>query len=558
MSTIDEINQVGDNYLRAYTLQNPVFATELGLPGVTALPDYTPDGYQGRRELAASTLAALAKVEPSDLTSRTVYASMQERLSTDRDLLDSQWWAREVSVIQSPQHEIKEGLDLMPKDSAKDWEAVLARLEAVSTAIAGYQESLQYGLSHGDVPAAHQVTQAARLASLTGGTPDDPGYFSQLVSTCQHKQLGTALARAADKAASAYHDLAAFLTSDYLTHCSPEDGVGEETWKLMCRRFNGREFDPRDAYDWGWEELARIVAEQHQEAAKIAPGLSLEQVFSLVAEDESRSVVGTRAFLTWNQNFLDQAVAALNGEYFDIAPAICHVEAMIAPPGGAAAPYYTGPSQDLSRPGRTWFPMIRGERVPLWDLVSTMYHEGVPGHHLQIGTITALGDRLGPFPRILGATSGHVEGWALYAERLMDELGFLEDPVYRLGMLSSQAMRAVRVVIDIGLHLGYSIPTSAPGNAPQQWTRSAALDYFRSITGAGQAFAESEIDRYLGYPAQATSYKLGERVWLNVREQVKKARGRKFSLKDFHRDALELGFVGLDSLEEALVTPWLT
>ena len=146
---------------------------------------------------------------------------------------------------------------------------------------------------------------------------------------------------------------------------------------------------------------------------------------------------------------------------------------MIAPPGGAAAMYYTGPSEDFSRPGRTWYPTMGKTRFPLWREVSICYHEGVPGHHLQVAQVRYLSDRLNRFQRLAGFTSGHGEGWALYAERLMGELGYLDNPAFELGMLSAQAMRAVRVIVDIGMHLELAIPaTSAttPGSAgPPSW-----------------------------------------------------------------------------------------
>ena len=153
------------------------------------------------------------------------------------------------------------------------------------------------------------------------------------------------------------------------------------------------------------------------------------------------------------------------------------VEAMIAPPGGAAAMYYTGPSEDFSRPGRTWYPTLGKTRFPLWGEVSICYHEGVPGHHLQIAQVRYLADTLSRYQRTLAGTSGHAEGWALYAERLMGELGYLDDPAYELGMLRAQAMRAVRVVVDIGMHLELAIPADERYHPGETWTPELALPF---------------------------------------------------------------------------------
>ncbi len=187
--------------------------------------------------------------------------------------------------------------------------------------------------------------------------------------------------------------------------------------------------------------------------------------------------------------------------HFDIPEPVKRVEAMIAPPGGAAAMYYTGPSEDFSRPGRTWYPTLGRTTFPLWGEVSICYHEGVPGHHLQIAQVRYLADTLTRYQRILAGSSGHAEGWALYAERLMGELGYLDDPAYELGMLRAQAMRAVRVIVDIGLHLGLAIPARR-GVQPRRGVdpRARAPVRDRAQLLPRRLHGQSEVDRYLGLP----------------------------------------------------------
>ncbi len=249
---------------------------------------------------------------------------------------------------------------------------------------------------------------------------------------------------------------------------------------------------------------------------------------------------------------LDQAVADLDGTHFDLAEPIRTVEARIAPPGSAAAPYYTQPAQGFTRPGRTWLPTLGRTRFPLWDLVSTWYHEGVPGHHLQYAQWTYLSGQLSVFQTSVGAISACTEGWALYAERLMDELGYLSDPGSRLGYLDAQSLRAIRVVVDIGMHLGLTVPADSPRFAGQAWTPELALEFIIGQTGRDPAFLRSEIVRYLGAPGQAISYKLGERGWLAGRDAARSARGAGFDLKSWHMGALSLGSVGLDDLPAEL------
>ena len=175
------------------------------------------------------------------------------------------------------------------------------------------------------------------------------------------------------------------------------------------------------------------------------------------------AVEGVEAIRERLQAMMDDAIAALDGTHFDLAEPVRRVEAMIAPPGSAAAPYYTGPRRTSPGPGRTWLPTLGRTRFPLWDLVSIWYHEGVPGHHLQLAQWAYVSGQLSTYQTSLGSVGANVEGWALYAERLMDELGYFTDPGERLGFLDAQQLRAVRVVIDIGMHLGLPIPDDAEG-----------------------------------------------------------------------------------------------
>jgi uncharacterized protein (DUF885 family) len=328
--------------------------------------------------------------------------------------------------------------------------------------------------------------------------------------------------------------------------------VGAERYRLWARTFTGTVLDLDDTYAWGWDELHRIEHAMAGVAERILPGQPVAAVIEHLEHDPTRTVEGEDALRGWLQELIDRTVDELDGTHFDIPPAIRRCEAMISPPGGAAAMYYTGPSEDLSRPGRTWYPTLGRTKFPLWGEVSTCYHEAVPGHHLQVATTRFLGERLDRFQRTIGWNSGHGEGWALYAERLMGELGYLEDPAFELGMLRAQAMRAMRVVVDLGLHLGLRIPTAEQFHPGEVWTPELALTFVLERSHYPEDFMASEVDRYLGWPGQAISYKVGERVWLRARDAARARAGSAFDLKAFHTFALELGPLGLDQLEEEL------
>lgn len=364
----------------------------------------------------------------------------------------------------------------------------------------------------------------------------------------------------AGRAARAYAATARWLTDVYLPRAEPRDFVGEERYVRAARGFLGDVIDLHDTYQWGWEEVWRIGEQMQAAAEQIAPGAGIAGAIAQLEADDARAIEGEDAFREWMQGTQDETMQRLNGEHFDIPEPVQRIEAMIAPPGGALAMYYTGPTEDFSRPGRTWYPTGGATRFPLWRELSVCYHEGVPGHHLQIGTTRWLGERLTRFQRLLAGTSGYVEGWALYAERLMDELGYFEDPAYRMGYLSSQGLRAARVVADIGMHLELEIPErerhatgelSALAGA-ERWRPKLALPFLIERSRFPQTMLASEVDRYLGWPGQAISYKVGERVWLETREARKQAEASSFNLKQFHQQALDLGPMGLAQLREEL------
>ena len=366
-----------------------------------------------------------------------------------------------------------------------------------------------------------------------------------------------AAARAADDAVA---ETRHFLRDEYADRAAgTPDAVGRERYALAVRRWTGSDLSGdgqlEDVYAWGWEEHWRILREQRAAAGEVLPGAAPGEARQWL-EEHGPAVVGVEAVRARLQQMMDDAVTALDGVHFDLADPVRRVEAMIAPPGTAAAPYYTSPTQDFSRPGRTWLPTLGRGRFPLWDLVSIWYHEGVPGHHLQLAQWTYLAGRLSTYQTSLGQVSANAEGWALYAERLMDELGYFPDPGERLGFLDEQQLRAMRVVVDIGMHLQLPIPGDADGALAAHrglpWTPEAARAFLGEHCGSPAALLDSEVVRYLGIPGQAIGYKLGERAWLAGRAAAQRARGADFDLKAWHMAALSQGSLGLDDLAAEL------
>jgi uncharacterized protein (DUF885 family) len=331
------------------------------------------------------------------------------------------------------------------------------------------------------------------------------------------------------------------------------DAVGEDVYRLWSRYFTGARLDLPEAYEWGWAEFSRIEAEMKQVANRIRSGATLAEAAAALDADPRYQVHGQDALQAWMQQLSDKALVDLRGVHFDIPDELMKLECRIAPPGGGVGAYYTGPTEDFTRPGRMWWSVPADkDEFSTWREVTTVYHEGVPGHHLQVATAVYQSAELNQFQRLMCWVSGHGEGWALYAERLMRELGYLDDQGDLLGMLDAQLFRAARVVVDIGMHLELPIPTGTGFHEGERWTPELGLEFMLTRTITDQAHVRDEIDRYLGWPGQAPSYKIGERLWLAAREDAARRGGDAFDLKEFHGQALRMGAMGLDTLRERL------
>lgn len=542
---------LSDSYIESLAALDPAAATYMGVPGYDHLmTDFSPTGHGAREDLARTTLRTLDATEVLNDDDRLAAGVLREQLQSELMSYDGGEHLRSIRPIAGDVEAARAIFDLMATDTAEDWTTIAARLSNVPQAFAGMRESWQLGLDRGIVTSRRQVLAQVEQLETWAGSNDGKsnGFFSSFVETASSvsgapiDELRTH-ARAASEAMRA---TAEFLRSTYLPHATEADGVGPDRHAIARRQFMGMMVDPEEAYAWGWEETMRLDAEIKRVGEIIAPGATPAQVRHLLDTDPARAVHGEDELRAWLQGLMDDAMSfLLTNNHFDIDPRIHTVEAMISPPGGAAAMYYTSPSEDFSRPGRTWYPVNGRTSIPKWGEPTTAYHEGVPGHHLQVGTAVVNKDRLSRVQRNT-FVSGHGEGWALYAERLMDEFGFLENPEYRLGYLYAQAFRAARVVVDIGVHCGYSIPASSSWRPGEKWTAEAMLEFMTERSSSDDEFNRSEVDRYLGWPGQAISYKLGERVWLQMRDEARAKHGAAFNLKDWHAEALNLGNLGLD------------
>ncbi|HEY3979997.1 MAG TPA: DUF885 domain-containing protein [Streptosporangiaceae bacterium] len=552
------VREIADSYVTALAELNPFVATRLGItPDEDRMPDLSPAGQAALDDLRRSTLAALDALPPGAAAAsddeRRCARLLRERLDAALAMSQAGEHLREVSNIFGSLQQVRSIFTLMPARTDGDWAVVARRMGAVPQALAGYAESLAAGADRGLFAAPRQVdTVAGQLGEwLAAGT--GAGWYAEFAAGADvPAALRADLDSAAAGAAAAVARLRDWMTADYLPRAAgTPDGMGEERYLRSARLWTGADLDLAETGEWGWSEYHRIRAEMQEEAGRVLPGAEPAEAMRYL-DEHGAAVDGVEQVRERLQQMMDDAIASLDGTHFDIAEPIRTVQAMIAPAGSAAAPYYSPPSQDFSRPGRTWLPTLGRTRFPEWNLISIWYHEGVPGHHLQLAQWVHVAGQLSRFQTGVGGVSACSEGWALYAERLMDELGYLKAPGARLGFLDAQMLRAVRIVIDLGMHLGLTVPGHSPVGAGQVWTPELAGEFFRASSGHDPAFIDSEIMRYLSAPGQAISYKLGERAWLAGREAARAARGASFDLKAWHMKALSLGSLGLDDLSDEL------
>jgi uncharacterized protein (DUF885 family) len=526
-----------DEYLTQWAALDPVAAGMRGLSGsFGAVTDYGPDGHAARAELISRTLTALSALPVTGDTDRLAALVLRERLEAQ-----SAWHAageplRELRAPIGRVSSVRDSVDLLPRGSDEAWRDIASRLEAVPVMFASWQASLDEGLRLGLPAARRQALGAAAQAEQYAAIRT----HDTLTASYGDGPLASELVAAADTAYLGYLELARYLREQYAPRAADADGVGADRYALGARLSLGAGLDAHEAYQWGWAELARIENELADEAALIRPGATVEEAAEALIGTEF--VEGEDAYQAWLQDRHDEAIDRLNGVVFDIPWPLRHIEAVLARGSASGAAYYTSPSEDFTRPGRTWWPLGGRQSFSTWSELTTVFHEGVPGHHLQEGAARLSGD-LSRFAKNT-FISGHGEGWALYAERLADELGWFSPPGSRLGMLSHSALRAARVVIDIGVHLDLPLPDGG------RWSFEKACDVLRERGRAEEYRVVPEVTRYFGWPGQAPSYKLGERAWLAARAEASSKPG--FDLKRWHTAALSLGPIGLDSLGREL------
>lgn len=534
----------------------PDVATEVGIAGYDdRWTDLSPDG-------AANSLATIRRLRgcvesisaPGSEWDRLAIELAKGTLDEEASYFEHEDHLWDLNSIASPLQGLRETWDHMPRKSDDDWINIIYRLERLPAALDGYRATLDEGRRRGMAVPERQIRAGVEQCRVSASADSR---FTRMLDEYENERAGVVvtarLEAAVTEARRAFSAFADYLADIYATDAAERDGVGEERYGRAAYRFLGTAIDPFETYSWGWDQIAELLAEMRAVGAGIKAGASIRDIKHMLTTDPERTVPDGEALSEFIQGRLDEALSRLAGAHFDVPEPIRKVNVNLAPPGGSLGAYYVGPSEDFHRPGSVWWSLAPDGPYPVFDEVSTAYHEGFPGHHLQVGVQMSLAEKLSRLHRLWVWKPGTGEGWALYAERFMYELGFFEKPDYVFGWLTGQMLRACRVVIDIGCHLDLKIPKGQNFHPGENWTFETAVELLEGYAQLGRSYAESEVTRYLGWPGQAISYKVGERMILDIRDELESRRGAAFDLKQFHARLLEVGPVGLDLLRSELV-----
>ena len=442
----------------------------------------------------------------------------------------------------------------MPFDSTKHYEDYIARLNQVPALLDKLTEVLRQGEKDKLMPPRFLLEKVVKQCEAIAEPAGEASAFGQPVAKfpdsvpeADRKRLHDAVVAAVDgKVRPAYRKLADFVARDYAPKGRTEPGMwalpnGDALYQFDVEQQTTTNKSPAEIHELGLAKVKRIEAEQ----AKIAQQLGYKDLAAMraaISTDPKVHATSRQQIVDLYKKYIAQMQPKLP-ELFGLLPKT-NVEVMpveeFREKEASGAQYNQG-TPDGKRPGRVYVNTGDFANRLTLNIETTAYHEGVPGHHMQIAIAQTLPD-LPPFRQQAGYTA-YIEGWALYSERLGKEVGFYQDPLSYFGHLSDELLRADRLVLDTGVHY-------------KHWTRQQMVDFFHEHSSQDEPSIQSETDRYIAYPGQALAYKLGQLKILELRERAKTELGDKFDIRHFHDEILNGGALPLDVLD-ARVTIWI-
>ena len=541
-----------------YTLRTqPEFATYVGDTRYNdRLGDYSPEAVAKDVEHAKEQLKLFEAIDTTGFPDGDALNQKLMVRALREDIEGAQFndWQMPVNQMNGPHLGLASMPRQMPFFSVKDYDNYISRLHQVPKALDQITSNMKLGMANHLMPPKFLLEKVAAEAQDIADATEDKSPFTQplqkfpaSISEAEQKRIREAVAKAVKTEVNpAYAKFAAFVKNDYAPRGRTEMGVwslpnGDARYQFLVKRLTTTGYTPEQIHQMGLKQVAELDA-QMLAIAKAQGYADIKSFNEHIRQDPKLHGTSGEQILGLYQHYTDQMYTKLPQLFgrlpktkLDVVP----MEAFRAP-NEVPADYSPG-TADGSRPGRINVNEYDPEHRLLLNVEAIGYHEGVPGHHLEFSISANLTD-IPPF-RKYNYLPAYSEGWALYSERLGKDVGFYQDPYSEYGRLGNEMWRSIRLVVDTGVHY-------------KHWTRQQMVDFFREHTAMDEPNIQTEVDRYIAWPAQALSYKMGQMEILALREQARQELGAKYDVKTFHDEVLSAGPLPLDVLH-ARVMEWI-
>jgi len=545
------LNAIFSDYWEDYLKHSPEFASTIGDKRYNdQLSDYSIDAYNDALERGRAFLVRLAQIDTAGMPDQEVLSKnlLMQQLIDNQEEAQFKPWEMPVNQFFGLQTDLPQLVTELTFTSAKDYDDYIARLGKIPHAFQQITDNMSLGMNDHREPPKYLLEKVlAQVNAIDGTTPDKSPFALPLeklpasVPPAQQasirKQVLDAISKQVDPA---YVRFGRFLQSEYIPNGRTEPGLwalpnGDAYYKFLVKESTTTDLTPAQIHQIGLEQ----VKQDEAQLLALAHKLGFADIQSLRAAVKNNPKLhptpkeqlldAYRGYLDRMRPKLPQLFGRLPKAPLVVKPVPAYMEK------DQAAAYYVPGTPDGSRPGTVYVNTYNYQSRSLAGVEVIAYHEGLPGHHLQI----SLAQELTGLPQFRKYTyfTAYTEGWGLYAEQLGKDVGFYQDPYSDYGRLEADLWRADRLVVDTGVH-------------SQHWTRPQMVDYFHQHSGLDETDVQSEVDRYIAWPAQALGYKIGQLKFLELRAKAKQDLGPKFDIRTFHDEVLDAGALPLDMLEQ--------
>ncbi len=547
------LNVVFDDYWEDNLKHSPEFASTIGDKRYNdKISDYSVKAFNEGLAREQSFLMRLAAIDTAGLTDQEKVSRelLLRHFAEDAEAADFKEWEMPLNQMEGIYTIYPRLVAQLSFTTVKDYDDWIARLHAIPRAFDQVTANMSIGVDDGRVPPKYLLEKALeQVKSLATQKPEDSPLAMPLKSfpagikpAEQERIKAEMLDALAKEVLPAYQRLARFLEVSYIPAGREQPGIsalpeGAKYYQFLIRQRTTTNLTVEQIHQIGLNEVKRDEAEMLVIAQKLGFAdlasfrASLKTNPKLHPASRETLLAAYSGYLTPMQAKLPQLFGRLPKAPFEVAPVPDYLEKNSAPA------YYEGGTPDGSRPGRLFIDTWDATDRNLYTVEVIAYHEGLPGHHLQISIAQELTD-VPAFRKFSGYTA-YAEGWGLYSERLGKDVGFYQDPYSDYGRLEADIWRAIRLVVDTGVH-------------SQHWTREQMVQYFHDHSNIDEPSIQAEVDRYIAWPGQALAYKIGQLKILELRERAKAALGDKFDLRAFHDQVLDSGALPLDLLSDRI------